>query len=83
MLENDMEIWWKFIEMVEAEYEKATTLKDVTFEFSCDSDLVNDKGRVVKQNLFSEVVTYTVVIVTDDDIEEITLSSIVEGTYAK
>ena len=83
MLENDMEIWWKFIEMVEAEYEKATALKDITFEFDCESDLVDEHGRVVKQNLFSEVVTYKATIVTEDDIEEITLSSIVEGTYAK
>ena len=71
------------MEMVEAEYEKATALKDVTFELDTESDLLDEHGRVVKQNLFSEVVTYKVTIVTDEDIEEITLSSIVEGTYAK
>ena len=38
LLENDLEIWWKFIEMVEAEYELLTTYKDYTFTFEVVSD---------------------------------------------
>ncbi len=83
MLENDLEIWWEFIELVEAEYEKATKFKEFTFEFKCESDLVDNHGRVVKQNLHSEIVTYTVDIITDNAIETVTLSSVIEGVYAK
>lgn len=83
LLENDMEIWWKFIEMVQAEYEKITTCKDYEFTFSCDSELVNDKGRVVGQSNNSEVVTYTVTIKNGDSVETIELASIIEGIYNK
>lgn len=83
LLENDMEIWWKFIEMVEAEYEKITTCKDYEFTFSCDSELVNEKGRVVKQDVNSQVVTYTVTVKNGDVEETIELASIIEGIYNK
>lgn len=81
LLENDMEIWWKFIEMVEAEYEKLSKLSKYEFEFTSNSELVNDKGRVVEQALQSEVVTYTVTIKNGDNVQTIELASIIEGLY--
>ena len=81
MLENDMEIWWKFIEMVEAENEKNSLLEGYEIEFSCDSELVNDKGRVVSQALTSQVITYTVTITKDGQSQTIELASILEGSY--
>ncbi|MBQ6817687.1 MAG: Ig-like domain-containing protein [Bacilli bacterium] len=83
MLENDLEIWWEFIELVEAEYERANKFDDVEFNYSTTSELLNNKGRVIGQNETSEVVTYTVEIVNGNTSETITLSSIVEGIYAK
>lgn len=83
LLENDMEIWWKFIEMVEAEYEKLTTCKDYEITFTCDSEFVNEKGRVVKQDVNSQVVTYTVTIKNGNDVQTIELASIIEGIYNK
>ena len=83
MLENDMEIWWKFIEMVEAENQKINLLEGYEIEFSCDSELVNDKGRVVSQALTSQVITYTVTITKDGQSQTIELASILEGSYNK
>ena len=83
MLENDLEIWWEFIELVETEYEKLTKFDNLTIDFASNSKLVNKYGRVTGQNLHSEVVTYTIMIDDGANIQEITLSSIVEGLYAK
>ena len=83
MLENDMEIWWKFIEMVEAENAKINIAEGYEIEFSCDSELVNDKGRLVGQALTSQVITYTVTITKDGQSQSIELASIIEGSYNK
>ena len=83
MLENDLEIWWEFIELVEAEYERATTFKDAEFKMTTTSELLNEKGRVVGQELTSQVVTYTVEVKVGDKTETVTLSSIIEGVYNK
>ncbi len=83
MLENDMEIWWEFIGLVEAEYERITTLKDYEISFECDSTLINDKGRVVDQALTSQVITYKVTITKDGQSQTIELASILEGSYNK
>ena len=83
MLENDMEIWWEFIDLVKAEYEKITTCKGYEFTFECGDELVNDKGRVVEQDLTSQVVTYKVTITKDGQSQTIELASIIEGSYNK
>ena len=82
LLENDLEIWWKFIEMVEAELKAITTYKDMEFDFEVikGSHILNDKGRITSQPEFSEVVTYKV---TTGSGKSITLSSIVPGIYTK
>ena len=43
LLENDLEIWWEFIDMVEAEYELLTTYKDYSFKF----EVVTDENHAV------------------------------------
>lgn len=85
LLENDLEIWWKFIEMVEHEYDMLTKYKDYQFTFELDTETtaVNNNGRVVEQPLYTEVVTYTVTIDNGTTSETITLSTIVEGMYCK
>ena len=83
MLENDLEIWWEFIDLVKAEYEKITTCKGYEFTFECDDELVNDKGRVVEQDLTSKVVTYKVTITKDGQSQTIELATIIEGSYNK
>ena len=81
MLENDLEIWWEFIDLVKSEYEKITTCEGYEFAFESGNELVNDKGRVVGQDLNSQVVTYKVTITKDGKSETIELASIIAGSY--
>ncbi len=81
MLENDMEIWWEFIELVKCEYEKITACADYEFYFECDDKLVNEHGRVTGQENHSQIVTYNVTIVKDGVEQTITLASMIEGAY--
>lgn len=83
MLENELEIWWEFIELVEAEYTKLTKCSDYKFNFTTNSDYLNNNGRVVKQGLTSQLLEYTVTIIDNNKTETITLGSILEGTYNK
>ena len=79
LLENDLEIWWIFIDMVEHEYELLTTYKDATLSFTSNSTIVDNHGRITEQPLFSEVVTYTVTM----NGQTITLATAVQGMYNK
>lgn len=79
LLENDLEIWWIFLDMVEHEYELLTTYKDSTVTFKSNSTVVDNHGRVTEQPLFSQIVTYTVSL----NGKEITLATCVEGMYNK
>jgi N-acetylmuramoyl-L-alanine amidase CwlA len=81
MLENDLEIWREFIELVKCEYEKITACEGYEFSFECDSELVNEYGRVTGQLERSQVVTYKVTITKDGKTETIELASIIEGAY--
>jgi len=83
MLENDMEIWWEFIELVRSEYDKIQLGEGYTFAFECDSNLVNEHGRVVGQDLTSQVVTYKVTITKDGQSQTVELASIIAGSYNK
>jgi hypothetical protein len=81
MLENDLEIWWEFIELVRCEYEKITECDEYEFLFECDSELIGENGRVVEQSNHSQVVTYQVTVIKDGKQQTITLASIIEGAY--
>jgi N-acetylmuramoyl-L-alanine amidase CwlA len=83
MLENDWEIWWEFLDMVEAEYAKLTKCGEYQFTFTTNSPYVNNKGRIIKQDLTPVVTEYTVTITNGSKTETITLGSILEGTYNK
>ena len=82
MLENDLEIWYEFLELVEAEYELLT--KYAGYEVSITSnnpDIVNKYGRVVNQPEQSTCVTYTITFTKDGESKSITLASMVQGIY--
>ena len=83
MLENDLEIWWEFIELVKAEYEKLTAYGEYTFDFVSHSDLVNQHGRVTAQSNESQIVTYTVTVTHGQEVESIELASLLKGAYLK
>lgn len=82
MLENDQEIWYKFIELVEAEYELLTKYQGYEVSIKSNNpDIVNDNGRVVKQPTATTCVTYTITFTKGSDVQSITLASMVKGMY--
>ena len=80
MLENDCEIWHKFLELVEAEYELLSKFGNATVTMESESDNVKETGRVIVSK-DTNCITYTVKVEVNGVVEEVTLSSIVEGTY--
>jgi len=84
LLEYEGEIWWQFIECVESEYEILTKYQDYEISFESNNpEIVNDKGRVVNRPLYTTSVSYTVTIKKGNDVQKVTLSSIVPGFYEK
>ena len=82
MLENDQEIWYEFLELVEAEYELLT--KYAGYEVSITSnnpDIVNKYGRVIKQPKENTCVTYTITFTKGSETKSIKLASMVKGIY--
>jgi hypothetical protein len=84
MLENDLEIWWEFLALVEAEHKLATTFKgfEVT-SVSNDITYLRDNGRVRAEPLEDTCVSYTITISNGDKTETVTLGSIIPGKYSR
>ena len=81
-LENNLEIWWEFIELVKAEYERITTFDGYKFDFAVINGPSNNMGRVSDGNEF-KLITYKVTITNPNGSkEEVTLSSIIKGQFA-
>lgn len=79
MMENDLEIWKKFIELVKCEYLFMTKYKDYDILFEKQNANINDNGRVLKSCL--NTLSYKVTIKSNKkDFHEKTLllSSIVK-----
>jgi len=81
MLENELRLWWKFIELCQAEYNKLVNAKDYEVTFESSSSYVDNKGRVLKQGLTDEVISYTLTINDGKKTHTLELSSIIKGTY--
>ncbi len=82
MLENDLEIWYEFVELVKAEYELLTKFNDYNITVvSNNPDIVNNRGRVINRPYLTTSVSYTVTIEKDGVEQSITLYSLVEGKY--
>lgn len=84
MLENNLEIWWEFLELVKAEYELLTTYKGAEYSIKVDekyASVLSENGRIIAQPEFSQVVTYTVEVKVGDKTETVTLATAVEGMY--
>ena len=82
MLDNDMEIWYEFRDLIEAEYEKLTEFEDYKFELSTNSSTHLSINGYTKYNRRKEItnvcVDYTVTVTNPDGTtEEITLYSMV------
>ena len=82
-LERELKLWWEFIDLVEAEYQKILIANKYEFNLIESSEFIDNKGRVIKQNKYPTLITYKVEVKNNDKTEIIELSSIVEGTYNK
>ena len=64
-------------------YNKIAQLDNSKITFTSNSDLIDNKGRVTKQSMTSELVTYTVTYEVDGKTYALELASIIEGLYTK
>ena len=84
MLENDLEIWYEFLALVEAEYKLMTTFKGYNVTaVSNDQDYMRDNGRIRKEPMEDTCVSYTITISNGDTTETVTLGSIIPGKYSR
>ena len=84
LLENDLELWWKFIELVEAEYAVLTKLEDYTITCKSNNpELLSDDGRVLEVPNYTTTVSYTLTVKNNKTgvTKEFTLSSVIHGQY--
>ena len=82
MLENNLCIWWKFLELVEAERELLNEYSDYEITFvSNNPDIVDNHGRIIAQPSETTCVSYTITFTKDGQSQSITLSSIINGLY--
>lgn len=77
MLENNLELWHKFIELVEAEYERMTKFKHVSYTMTTNDDIINNVGRVTKCESSTRLITYKVHVESENISKDIILGSIV------
>ena len=87
MLENQLQLWYEFIEMVKAEYELLTKFSadyTLSMEVLSDSKEVKTTGRV-SQPKFNDCIKYQVTITNKatGEKELITLSSLITGQLDK
>lgn len=84
LLEGEGELWYKFMELVEAELALYKTMSDYSIvSVSSNKDLVSDNGRVVKMPNYTETVTYTLTVKNNKTgvTKELKLSSVIHGLY--
>jgi len=82
MLENNQEIWYLFLEMVQAEMDKLTAYKDATISAKAvkSDGILRDNGLLV-QDGDAHCVTYEVTVKVGDKEEKLTLATCVESCY--
>ena len=73
--------WGKFIELVQFEYDMITKYAGYTVTFkSNDPEYVNNLGRVIKQDVKTRSVSYTITVSKDGKSESITLWTTIPGS---
>ena len=78
LLENDQEIWYEFIEMVEAEYKRRTVFADYEFTLTTDdSTYLHKNGYIKKWGESAQSLGYTVTITNGSETETITLYTLI------
>ena len=80
MLENDLEIWYEFVELTRQQMEYYNKYSQYDLSFDSSSEYLKDNGRVKKLPNYTECVTYTVTYKDGSTTKSVTLSSILPGT---
>ena len=80
MLENDLEIWYEFVELTRQQMEYYNNYSQYDLSFDSSSEYLKDNGRVKKLPNYTECVTYTVTYKDGSSTKSVTLSSILPGT---
>ena len=83
LLENDLEIWYEFVELTRQQLKLYENYSNYTITMSTNSDYVNRYGRVTSLPEYDECVTYTVTYKVGNTSKTVTLSTILPGTKTK
>ena len=83
LLENDLEIWYEFVELTRQQMALYKDYADYTITMSTDSKYVNSLGRVTSLPTYDECITYTITYKIGSTTKNITLSTILPGTATK
>ena len=79
MLENDLEIWYEFVELTRQQMDYYQNYSNYTLSFESSSSYLKDNGRVSELPNYPECVTYTVTYSDGTTTKTVTLSSILPG----
>ena len=79
MLENDLEIWYEFVELTRQQMDLYNNYSNYTLSFDSSSSYLKDNGRVSALPGYPECVTYTVTYSDGNSTKTVTLSSILPG----
>lgn len=88
LLANDGELWYPFMECVEAEYALYELKLGDKYTISCKSntpELVQDNGRLIKVPNYTQTASYTVTVKNNEtgETKSETYSTIIHGTYTE
>jgi len=83
LLENDLQLWYEFMDMVEAEYAKQKLYGDakITAKVLDGAGLLKDNG-LLTQDSKTHIVTYEVTVEKNGKTEKVTLATCVESFYS-
>ena len=82
MLENDLEIWYEFVDMVRSQKIYYESYSSYSLDFTSNSTYLKDNGRIKNLPTYSECITYTVNYTINGVTKSVTLSSILPGSIA-
>jgi len=80
MLENDLEIWYIFRDMVEKELERRQSFNGAALSLSSNSSYIKSNGRISSRPTYSQCVTYDVTYTYGGETKTVTLSTILPGS---
>ena len=80
MLENDLEIWYEFVELVRQQMVLYDDYANYTIKMATDSTYLKANGRVASLPKYAECVKYTVTYTTGGVSKTVTLSTILPGS---